>query len=125
MEALTATSCLLSKMIACNRKTKGRGVSIFVKNKKRWQLISKLSNIQCQALTVRFKLNDLNVLVTTIYVKPNNSINNFFDDIQDYLDNIQFRPKNREKLAINIKDCHFLCGDVNVDHSKPNNREEL
>ena len=102
------------KMITCNRKTKGGVVSIFVKNNIRWYLNSKFSNRHCQALTFRFMLNDINVSVTTIYVKTNTSINNFSENIQVYLDNIQLRPKERR----------FLCGDLNIDHSKPNNKEK-
>ena len=74
----------------------------------------KFSNSHYQALTVRFQLIDINVLVTTIYAKPNPSISNFSENILDYLDNIQLTTKK----------CHFLCGDLNVDHSKPNNREK-
>ena len=96
------------------QKNKGRGVLIFLKNNIGWHLITKFSNVHCQALTVRFKLNDNNVLVTTIYVKPNISNRNFFENIHTYLDNIKLKPK----------DCHFLCGDLNIDHRKPNRGEK-
>ena len=57
------------KMITSERKTKGGCVSFLVKINTRWHLISKFSNSHCQALTVRFKLNDINVLVTRFYKK--------------------------------------------------------
>ena len=103
------------KMMACNRKTKGRSLSIFVKNNIRWDLICQLIKVHCQELTVRFKLNDVNVLVTTTNVKPNTSIKNFSENMQDYLDNIQLRPK----------DCLFLCGDLNLIRANPITENQL
>ena len=74
------------------------------------------TNSQCQALTVRFKLNDINVLVvTTIKLKPITTIKNSSQKIPDYLDIIPLGHKN----------CYFLYGHLNYDHSNPINRWKL
>ena len=89
------------KKTTCKIKTKGGYVSISVKNIIRWVLISKFSNSLFQALTDLVKLNYINVLVKTIYVKPNISTKNFSENIHDLLDNIQLRPKDSILIIAN------------------------
>ena len=91
---------------------KGGGVAIFVREGVVKTVLQKFSSRNCQLLTIKIERKNYEryLVLTVIYLKPNTSLSEFSKTFEEYF----------EKITLNPKRMHLMCGDLNIDHTKTN-----
>ena len=106
------TACLqldgYQKIVTVSRSLKRNrgGVDIFLKNKIKFETVSKYTSNECQILTLKFCYNNLKVFLTTIYVKPNTSNEKLSTSLGNHF----------EKVVIQEDYMSVICGDFHLNH---------
>ena len=77
-------------------------------------VLQKFSSRNCQLLTIKIERknyeNDLILIV--IYLKPNTNLSELSKTFHEYF----------EKITLKQKQMHLMCGDLDIDHSKTNEK---
>ena len=94
------------KIVTVSRRVKRNRGGNFLKNKIKFETVSKYTSNECQILTLKFCYNNSKVFLTTIYVKPNTSNEKLSTSLGNHF----------EKVVI-PEDCmSVICGDFNINH---------
>jgi len=95
----------------CNRV--GGGISIYVKNTYKCNLINSISKINdsSEICSVKMKINNKNVKIVAIYRPPDNNVEKFTETMCDIMS------------SFHTSDHVFLVGDLNIDLIDPNLHE--
>lgn len=88
-----------------DRNHRGGGVGIYIRKHIRFQKVQlDVSSDYCEFVSLRFTLNNKNILFTNIYRPPSLDANNFIDCLEDMLG-----------LTVPFYDFVIFTGDFNID----------
>ena len=93
------------KIETSNRKKRGGGVGIFVHKKATKKTIASVDTNSLQAISLEIKFCDKTYLVTCVYIPPNATKAETFEELSSYIDQISITPST----------LHIVCGDRNVN----------
>lgn len=98
----------------CRTNRRGGGVSIFVRNRYKVELIDKLCNNIYEYCDIKIYVNNVIINIMGVY-RPPSDVN-----IQEFTGIME-----RKLSLIDSTELCFVCGDLNIDLLNPNNTEQL